>query len=444
MGAKHELTESLFTKTMQIQVWRPENERPGRHFVYTSRYLRFFTRLLVQLNDRVNLELLVRRLRRKPQEFYDHAKLWQETVLVYLKLLRRAGKIPEGHEDYVFKSLNHEEFTVKSERLEAYCHSATTESTTLDILKEVIEMKRMNMGLMKVTLIDDLVCDTYAKLYEEIVPQLPEPEAESKPEPQAQMSGGMTLGSMMNAPPGSLQFQTGFPQPTQPSAEPTHTKARNRGVGRREIMRKAELCVNRPVAATIASIQPRAPTTVGVPASPSLNQTVQVVNPPRLSQAQLDGSSSNTAVGTPTSTAPPALPSTSAPATSAASEPPAATAIAAVPETGPTTSRRESLYPTDSDESGSELSEPPEDEGEMPDFDELKSSPVEIEPPAAPMFPNLAKKKALSEAPEGVSTRTASPAEAEAGAEGEDEGDEDGDEGEGEGKDGEGDVRMDD
>src|SRR6266480_1908679 len=50
IGARHELTQQMFTKTMQMQVWKPEYERPGRHFVYTSLYLRFFVRLLVQLN----------------------------------------------------------------------------------------------------------------------------------------------------------------------------------------------------------------------------------------------------------------------------------------------------------------------------------------------------------------------------------------------------------
>jgi hypothetical protein len=86
MGVKAELTQQMFTKTMVLQVWKPEHERPGRHFVYTTRYLRFFVRVLVQLNDRQNLELLARRLRRKPHEFFDHQKLWHETCLAYLKV----------------------------------------------------------------------------------------------------------------------------------------------------------------------------------------------------------------------------------------------------------------------------------------------------------------------------------------------------------------------
>lgn len=247
MGSKHELTQQMFTKTMQMQVWKPENERPGRHFVYTSRYLRFFVGILVQTKDRQNLEALVRRLRRKPHEFFDHTKLWQETCLAYLKLLRQAGQVPEGYEDHVFKSMNHEDFSTKSAKLEAWCHAPTTQSTTLEILRDVIELKKLNNGLMKPTLIDDLLCDTYAKLYEDASPLLdaapgiPNTDGASEPVPP---------------PPISLQFQPSY-HPGQHLAEQHVPRPRAKGVGRRELQRKAEAAVNRPVAATVASIAPR-------------------------------------------------------------------------------------------------------------------------------------------------------------------------------------------
>lgn len=263
MGSKHELTQQMFTKTMQMQVWKPENERPGRHFVYTSRYLRFFVGILVQTKDRQNLEALVRRLRRKPHEFFDHTRLWQETCLAYLKLLRQAGQVPEGYEDHVFKSMNHEDFSTKSAKLEAWCYSPTTSSTTLEILRDVIELKKLNNGLMKPTLIDDLLCDTYAKLYEDAGPlsdQAPAPNGISNVDGVAESTP---------QPPINLQFQPSY-QPGQPNQEPHVPRPRAKGVGRRELQRKAEAAVNRPVAATVASIAPR-----------PLNgdQTIQVVIP---------------------------------------------------------------------------------------------------------------------------------------------------------------------
>jgi hypothetical protein len=293
MSVKAELTQQMFTKTMVLQVWKPENERPGRHFVYTTLYLRFFVRILVQLSDRANLELLIRRLRRKTHEFFDHTRLWQDTCLAYLKLLRRAGKIPEGFEDTIFKSINHDEFTQRSAKLEIWCHDTNNKSTSMDVLREVIELKKLNNGLMKPTLIDDLLGDTYAKLYQETDlegVQLPAPDIPTQTLPQqivppaAPVNKPMSLTNVMNMDGAAdgpmsgsmLAFQTSSNSTPQPT-EHVPTKARAKGVGRRELQRKAESCVTRPVTTPAATslVQSQIP----FRSTPSGNHTVQVVIP---------------------------------------------------------------------------------------------------------------------------------------------------------------------
>ena len=76
LGAKYELTQQIFTKTMAIQVWKPENERPGRHFVYTTLYVEFFVKLLLQTRDWATLEALAKRIRKRAGDFVNHSKLW--------------------------------------------------------------------------------------------------------------------------------------------------------------------------------------------------------------------------------------------------------------------------------------------------------------------------------------------------------------------------------
>lgn len=75
---------------MTVQVWRPENERAGRHFVYTTRYVYFFVQLLDQLDDRANLDMLVRRVRRKVNDYLNFPKLWEDTCATYIKVFKRA------------------------------------------------------------------------------------------------------------------------------------------------------------------------------------------------------------------------------------------------------------------------------------------------------------------------------------------------------------------
>lgn len=85
-AAKNELMPQIFTKTMVLQVWRPEYERPGRHYVYTTRYVSYFTKLLDQISDHVNLEQLLRRVRKKQGDYINHTKLWEDMCIVYAKV----------------------------------------------------------------------------------------------------------------------------------------------------------------------------------------------------------------------------------------------------------------------------------------------------------------------------------------------------------------------
>ncbi|KAH0832570.1 hypothetical protein AYO21_06036 [Fonsecaea monophora] len=285
LGAKHQFTQQIFTKTMTMQVWKPEYERPGRHYVYTGRYISFFVHILEQLNDRANLDALVRRIRRKTTDFLDHTKIWEEVATIYVRLLRRLGKIPEGRERALFDGMNHEEFTKKSEMMEKWAHDPDTTSVYLDIMRDAIDLKRLNNSLMKGPVIDDLIGDSYACLYEEFLKQLP-PEEQPKPQPAALPQGtfiNMTtdiaaggddnaerarLTNMLRAQgdgaaegplavsistPAGLGLQnspTPFPVATgQPVPEVQRERGRpgrTKTVTRREIQRKAEAAILKP------------------------------------------------------------------------------------------------------------------------------------------------------------------------------------------------------
>jgi hypothetical protein len=270
-GAKHELTQQIFTKTMAVQVWKPEYERPGRHFVYTSRYTKFFIHLLNQTGDQPNLEALARRVRRKQMDFFEHTKLWQELCQTYLQLLRRIGQVPDGEEDIVFRALNYEEYNIRATRLEAWCQDPHTQHPALEVLRHAVELKRVNNGLTKAVPIDDLLGDTFGLLYGTVGPTLPPlpqeqvqlPTGTTTPEAvkaqgaivpflpsitQGQIDGAIPTDSH-NAPfnlfhPNQLQPQ---PQP-QLVSEPV-PKPRAKTVGRREIQRRAEACAHKPAGA---------------------------------------------------------------------------------------------------------------------------------------------------------------------------------------------------
>ncbi|KAF2633972.1 transcriptional corepressor of histone-like protein genes [Macroventuria anomochaeta] len=296
-AAKHELTQTIFTKTMAVQVWKPEYERPGRHFVYTLRYTKFFIDLLDKTGDKANLEALARRVRRKQTDFFQHTELWKDLCTRYLRSLRHQGNVKEGQEDSAFKSVNQEDFNALAARLEAWCQSPSTQHPVLDVLRDAIELKRLNNGLMKTTTIDDLIGDSYAMLYTTIGPTLPPLPSEQQQQqpPQLGQSGTVTpqpptnplsVASLIqvqvdgtteghNTPfaiyhSSQLHPQHPPPLPQAPSQPEQPAKPRAKAVGKREIQRRAEACVQKSAVAST----PQQTTSMPIRSPPVSNATI--------------------------------------------------------------------------------------------------------------------------------------------------------------------------
>ncbi|KAL2164854.1 hypothetical protein VTH06DRAFT_150 [Thermothelomyces fergusii] len=181
-AAFYVLRENMFTKTMVMNVWKCEAERPGRHHVYTERYIRYMVRLLDVMNDRVSLEAVLRRIRKKGADFYHFNELWQYCVLAYIKLLRQSFDITPAEED-AFKTLSQEEFDVVGEKITEWSTTPAAENhRALTAMKEAVELKKLNANLMKAGPIDDLITDCYSIIYQHFKSNLPDP-GQQEPHP---------------------------------------------------------------------------------------------------------------------------------------------------------------------------------------------------------------------------------------------------------------------
>jgi len=125
--------------------------------------------------------------------------------------------------------LSHDEFITRSDQLEKWGHDPENTSIILDILRDAIELKKLNNSLMKGTMIDDLVVDTYAAMYETFVSQLlPEEKAPLQPQPPLQMpeTTFVTIKSLQQGVPvgngrmsvGNLLTQTDGPTELSPQS----------------------------------------------------------------------------------------------------------------------------------------------------------------------------------------------------------------------------------
>ncbi len=177
------LRESMFTKTMVMNVWKCDAERPGRHHFYTEQYIRYVVKLLAVMDDRVNLEAVLRRIRKKGADFYHFNELWQFCVLSYARLLRKTYQIALTEED-VFKTLSQEEFDVVGEKITDWSTTAPAEDNpALNAMKDAVELKKLNANLMKAGPIDDLITDCYSAIYLHVKPELPGTADQQQPLP---------------------------------------------------------------------------------------------------------------------------------------------------------------------------------------------------------------------------------------------------------------------
>jgi hypothetical protein len=265
------LKENMFTKTMVMNVWKCDAERPGRHHVFTEQYVRFMTKLLVVMSDKTNLEQLLRRLRKKGADFYHFVDLWQSCCNAYLKLLREAHDIPHLTDD-AFKTLSTEEFEIISERITEWAARDEANMPAFNCMKEAIEIKKLNANLMKAAGIDDLINDCYSKIYVDVAGTLPGQEPskiieernqakeiaaklEAAAAAQADAKPTSSLSNILN-PPSTHDSIAGTATPLEGEKSEAAPRSRRAGVRRPDVLRKAEQAVTRSIE-TPKSTHPR-------------------------------------------------------------------------------------------------------------------------------------------------------------------------------------------
>ncbi|KAI8956304.1 hypothetical protein F4801DRAFT_11144 [Xylaria longipes] len=254
------LKESMLTKTMVMNVWKCDAERPGRHHVYTEQYVRFVVKLLVVLKDRTSFEAMLRRLRKKGADYYHFSDLWQTCCLAYLRLIRQAYQISPVLEDE-FKSTTPEEFEIITTRINEWCSDPASSYPALSALQEVIELKKLNGGLMKAGAIDDLINDCYTALYFKTGKSLPGPDVatllEEKEQERIQtearqLDKDTVENKLLNPFSGILNPQShensgteGGPGDSTPANMDGVQRPRKTGIRRADVLRKAEQAVLR-------------------------------------------------------------------------------------------------------------------------------------------------------------------------------------------------------
>ncbi len=167
--AKEELL-SLFslksTSKNVLNIWKPDYERPGKHFVYVYDYIKFLVVLLKKTDDLSLLLTLFKKLRRFQTGVINHNELWEFACDVACDMFRTRAFIPNNYTDIELPKLVYSEFTGISDRIKI-CYeqkeSVLDKNGYLSLLYDVSELRRINNGVGTTARLDDVFVAVYLK-----------------------------------------------------------------------------------------------------------------------------------------------------------------------------------------------------------------------------------------------------------------------------------------
>lgn len=179
-----EILQKFFTlkssnKTF-LQVWKPENERPGKHFVYMYEYTRFYIEILTKEKDLASLSLLFPKLRRANSTMILLYFAWDKLCTSFCKIIREIGRIGDNYVETFMSSNTYTSFTtnaryvVDSVKLDGCSESVQPLLCYLIVLTEI---RKLNSGYGPTSLIDDTISGTFLRIYQDFILKNPPPQS---------------------------------------------------------------------------------------------------------------------------------------------------------------------------------------------------------------------------------------------------------------------------
>ena len=167
-----------------------------------------------------------------------------------------------------------EAFSINADRLEHWAQSqspfaqSATTFKLIELIRETIELRKTNANLVKSTLIDDLICDIYARLYETVVPELVAKSNDDENRDRMRVDHLLMNSNFQHTDIAFLEPHSLGP------GEPV-VRVRSKGVGRREIGRRAEALIVKPP--SLLPLSKSKPTGSGPTSVPTEEKTTSVI-----------------------------------------------------------------------------------------------------------------------------------------------------------------------
>ncbi|KAI5968926.1 HIR3 [Candida theae] len=153
-----------------VSIWKPEAERPGKHFLYTYQYIRFYIDLLRQKKDLNSLIIMIPKLRRSSSIMVNLYSAWEFLCSTICKMMRGALGVGESF-SYTDHFINNLSYSVFSANVKSMFESLEHKGIPSDLVPDLCflhganDMRKSNNGYGPTSMIDDTLVTIFFKMY---------------------------------------------------------------------------------------------------------------------------------------------------------------------------------------------------------------------------------------------------------------------------------------
>ncbi|QLG75089.1 hypothetical protein HG535_0H04160 [Zygotorulaspora mrakii] len=150
-GALNEMGAMMSIKSTHknlVNIWKPDFERPGKHFVYTNQYVIFYLDILFRKGDFNSIGLVCKKIRRFGSGMAYVNKASEHAVALYTLCARRKLHINEKeYVEQILPAINYQVFMKNSQNLLDSAKKEDYSEEIIDGIKIAYQLKKVNNGI---------------------------------------------------------------------------------------------------------------------------------------------------------------------------------------------------------------------------------------------------------------------------------------------------------
>ncbi|SCU91845.1 LAFA_0F06194g1_1 [Lachancea sp. 'fantastica'] len=149
-GAITEMHEIIFVKSSNkslVNIWKPEFERPGKHFIYTYQYVMFYLDLLFCGHDYSSIALVAKKLKKFGAGMVNVGLASERALRLFSQAVQRKFDVNEKQAlDKLLPALNYAQFIKHSDEIFQTFDQAQYDPDFLTTLAHAVHLKKGNNG----------------------------------------------------------------------------------------------------------------------------------------------------------------------------------------------------------------------------------------------------------------------------------------------------------